>query len=144
MPCSISSTHWPYALFFSSSCFLYMAGRVLEWLLGLLGRSKKAFQASIPISSCAYIESSPLVNAKYQSLSKLILPSTIIILLYSLHLTVHCVVMPPLGILFKLVNFSHKNCLFFDTDNTGCSHIYNHLKVPKVLTFQISVSSVRW
>ena len=31
-------------------------------------------------------------------------------------------------------NLSHKNCLFFDTDNTHCLDIYYHLKVPKVLT----------
>ena len=36
-PCSISSMRWPYVLFFSSSCFLYAAGRLLELLLGALG-----------------------------------------------------------------------------------------------------------
>ena len=45
-PCSISSMHWPYVLFFSSSYFLYAAGRLLELLLGALGwntlTSKKA------------------------------------------------------------------------------------------------------
>ena len=45
-PCSISSMRWPYVLFFSSSCFLYVAGRLLELFLGALGwntlTSKKA------------------------------------------------------------------------------------------------------
>ena len=45
-PCSISSMRWPYVLFFSSSCFLYAAGRLLELLLGAFGwntiTSKKA------------------------------------------------------------------------------------------------------
>ena len=37
VPCLISSTCWSYVLFFSSSCFLYAADRLLEGLLGALG-----------------------------------------------------------------------------------------------------------
>ena len=65
-----TSMRWPYVLFFSSSCFLYAAGRLLELLLGALGwntlTSKKAswrvFQKSFARTS-SRTPSSVLVEA---------------------------------------------------------------------------------
>ena len=41
-------------------------------------------------------------------------------------------------------NFSHKNCLFFDTDNTHCLDIYYRLKVSKAMVTLTKISKSGW